>query len=52
MATWQGSDSLEHNLNREPAIVAVLKRAEISQLCSLEVHLRHVDATFRKLEIG
>jgi adenylosuccinate lyase len=49
MATWKGNDSLELNLNREPAISAVLKPAEISTLCSLAVHLRHVDETFRKL---
>ena len=48
-ATWKGDDSLEVNLNREPAISAVLKPEEISKLCSLAVHLRHVDETFRRL---
>jgi adenylosuccinate lyase len=52
MATWNGSDSFEQNLSREPAITSVLKPAEVSKLCSLEVHLRHVDATFQKLGIG
>ena len=51
MATWQGTDSLEVNLNREPSISSVLKPAEISKLCSLAVHLRHVDETFRKLKL-
>jgi adenylosuccinate lyase len=52
MATWKGRDSLEQNLNREPAISAVLKPEEISKLCSLAVHLRYVDETFRKLGLG
>ncbi len=52
MATWQGSDSLEQNLNREPAISALLQPAEITKLCSIELHLRHVDATFQMLGIA
>ena len=51
MATWKGTDTLEENLNREPSISAVLKPAEISTLCSLAVHLRHVDETFRTLQL-
>ena len=51
MATWQGSESLETNLNREPAISKVLKPDEIAKLCSLEVHLRYVDDTFRQLKL-
>ncbi len=51
MATWKGTDSLEVNLNREPSISSVLKPEEISKLCSLAVHLRHVDETFRKLQL-
>jgi adenylosuccinate lyase len=52
MATWKGADSLEVNLNREPAISAVLQPEDISKLCSLAVHLRYVDETFRKLGLG
>ncbi len=52
MTTWKGNDSLEVNLNREPAISAVLKPEEISKLCSLSVHLRYVDDTFRKLGLN
>ena len=52
MATWKGADSLEVNLNREPSISAVLKSQEISKLCSLEMHLRHVDETFRRLGLS
>ncbi len=51
MATWKGDVSLEVNLNREPAISAILKPDEISKLCSLEIHLRHVAETFRMLGI-
>ena len=30
-------------------VAAVLSRAEIDQLCSLDIHFAHVDSTFRKL---
>lgn len=49
MKTWQGSESLEQNLAAEPEITAVLSPEVIRQLCSLDVHFRHVDETFRKL---
>ena len=51
MATWQGERSLEENLAGEAEITALLSRDDIARLCSLEVHFRHVDETFRKLGI-
>ena len=49
MATWRGERSLAENLRAEPAVAEVLTVAEVDRLCSLEPHLRHVDATFREL---
>lgn len=49
MRTWQGKEPLEENLNVEPEISAHLSRDEVSRLCSLDVHFRHVDDTFRDL---
>jgi adenylosuccinate lyase len=49
MKTWQGEVSLQENLAAEPDVAAVLSRAEIDTLCSLDIHFAHVDATFRKL---
>jgi adenylosuccinate lyase len=51
MQTWQGERPLEENLAAEPEITAQLSREDIARLCSLEVHFRHVDDTFRKLGI-
>ena len=47
MRTWKGEDSFADNVKREPEIAARLSEAEIESLCSLDVHLRHVDDTFR-----
>jgi adenylosuccinate lyase len=49
MKTWQGAQSLQENLAAEPEIAAVLDRAEIDALCAMEIHFRHIDATFEKL---
>jgi len=49
MKTWQGDISLQENLAAEPDVAAVLSRAEIDQLCSLDIHYAHIDATFKKL---
>jgi len=46
MRTWKGEDSFADNAKREPEIAARLSEAEIDALCSLDVHLRHVDETF------
>jgi adenylosuccinate lyase len=47
MKTWKGSESFAENSRREPEITARLSESEIDALCSLDVHLRHVDETFR-----
>jgi adenylosuccinate lyase len=52
MKTWQGTASLQENLAAEPEIGAHLSREEIDQLCSLDIHFAHVDATFRKLGLA
>jgi adenylosuccinate lyase len=47
MRTWNGEGSFGQNAKREPEITARLSESEIDSLCSLDVHLRYVDATFR-----
>ena len=49
MKTWKGNQSFAENAKSEPEITARLSPAEIEALCSLDVHFRHVDATFRAL---
>jgi adenylosuccinate lyase len=49
MKTWQGEGTIAENVKREPEIMAKLSAAEIDQLCSLEIHFKHVDATFKAL---
>ncbi len=49
MKTWKGELPLAENLAVEPEIRAVLSRADIDRLCSLEIHFAHIDDTFRKL---
>ena len=46
MKTWKGAESFAQNAKQEPEITARLTAAEIDALCSLDVHLRHVDETF------
>jgi adenylosuccinate lyase len=47
MKTWKEGGSFAQNAKREPEIAGQLSEAEIDALCSLDVHLRHVDETFR-----
>jgi adenylosuccinate lyase len=47
MKTWKGDQSFAKNAKQEPEITARLSESEIDALCSLDVHLRHVDETFR-----
>ena len=49
MKTWKGEGSLADNGKAEPAIAAKLPAAEIDRLCSLDIHLAHVDETFKAL---
>ena len=47
MKTWKGTGSFAENAKEEPEITSRLSESEIDALCSLDVHLRHVDETFR-----
>ena len=49
MKTWKSDGNFAQNVKAEPEIAAKLSGPEIDKLCSLEPHLRHVDATFRTL---
>ncbi len=49
MKTWQGEQSFAENAKHEHEITALLSPEEIDRLCSLEIHFRHVDETFRAL---
>ncbi|MDP9291360.1 MAG: adenylosuccinate lyase [Verrucomicrobiota bacterium] len=49
MKTWAGEGTFEENVAAEPEVARQLKPAQIRELCSLEMHLRHVDSTFAKL---
>jgi len=51
MKTWKGEGTLAENAKKEPEIAAKLSPAEIDRLCSLDVHLRHVDETFKALRL-
>ena len=52
MRTWQGDKSFAENAKAEREITALISPAEIDALCSLEVHLQHVDETFRALGLA
>ncbi|MEY2559359.1 MAG: adenylosuccinate lyase [Verrucomicrobiota bacterium] len=47
MRTWKGDQPFAANAKQEPEIKERLSESEIDALCSLDVHLKHVDATFR-----
>jgi adenylosuccinate lyase len=49
MRTWKGERTFAENAKDEPAITAKLSPHEIDELCSLDVHFRHIDETFRAL---
>jgi adenylosuccinate lyase len=49
MKTWKGDGTFTENAKREPEIIARLSPKEIDRLCSLDVHFKHVDATFKAL---
>jgi adenylosuccinate lyase len=49
MKTWKGGGTLAESVKKEAEITARLSAEEIDRLCSLEVHLRHVDGTFKAL---
>jgi adenylosuccinate lyase len=47
MKTLNGEKSFAENAKAEPEIAAKLSAREIDELCSLDVHFRYVDETFR-----
>ncbi|MEY2563039.1 MAG: adenylosuccinate lyase [Verrucomicrobiota bacterium] len=49
MRTWKGDQPFAVNAKQEPEITERLSESEIDALCSLDVHLRYVDATFRSV---
>ena len=49
MKTWKGEGTFAENAKREPEIAAKLSPAEIDRLCLLDIHFKHVDATFKAL---
>jgi adenylosuccinate lyase len=52
MRTWKGNGAFVENVKQEPEITALLSPNEIDRLCSLEIHFRHVDETFRALGLN
>ncbi|HJX26163.1 MAG TPA: adenylosuccinate lyase [Chthoniobacterales bacterium] len=49
MKTWKGEGRFAENAKREPEIASRLSPAEIDRLCSLDIHFKHVDPTFKAL---
>jgi adenylosuccinate lyase len=49
MRTWQGEESFAENAKQEAEITALVPPNEIDALCSLDIHFRHIDETFRAL---
>lgn len=52
MKTWKGEGTFAQNAKEEPEITAKLSATEIDSLCSLDIHFKHVDATFKALGLG
>ena len=52
MKTWKGNGTFAENAKQEPEIAARLSAMEIDRLCSLDVHFKHVDATFQALGLN
>ena len=49
MQTWKEGGTFAAHLAAEPSLAGRLSPAQIAAACSLEPHLRHVDAKFRAL---
>src|SRR5262249_15724722 len=49
MKTWKGEGTFAENAKREQEIAAKLSPAENDRVWSVDVHLKHVDATFKAL---
>ncbi len=51
MRTWRGEKTFSDNAKSEPEITRLVPASEIDALCSLDTHLRQVDATFKALSL-
>jgi len=49
MKTWKGDGTFAENAKQESQIAAKLSSTEIDRLCSLDIHFKNVDATFKAL---
>jgi len=49
MKTWKGEGTFAENAKCEPEIAAKLSAADVDRFCSLDIHFKHVDATFKAL---
>ena len=49
MKTWKGEGTFAENAKSEPEIAAHLSVEEIDRLCSLQIHFKHVESTFKAL---
>jgi len=49
MRTWKGAGTFAENAKQEPEITTWLSDSDIERLCSLDIHFKHIDATFRAL---
>ncbi len=49
MKTWKGDQTFAENAKAEPEITNLLSPERIDHLCSLDIHFRYVDETFRAL---
>ena len=49
MKTWKGEGRFAKNAKCEPEIAAKLSAADVDRFCSLDIHFKHVDATFKAL---
>jgi adenylosuccinate lyase len=49
MKTWKGEGTFAENAKSEPEIASRLSTEEIDRLCSLDIHFKHVESTFKAL---
>jgi adenylosuccinate lyase len=52
MKTWKGEGTFAENAKSEPEIASRLSTEEIDRLCSLEIHFKHVESTFKALGLN
>ena len=52
MKTWRSEKSFVENVKSEPEITARLSAREIEEACSLDIHFRYVDQTFKQVGLN